>query len=104
MAHYIGPYLRLGFDGVAWDNPMVYNAYGAVGHFDAAHHFVRQYNGGLQDPAWDRAQTRALGAFLRLSRAINPRTQFALNASFDCLYAPMATWNLPLRLHRHGSR
>lgn len=97
IQHYIAPYLKLGFTGIGWDNPLVYDPYGAVGHYSIRHHFVRQYRGTLQDGSWVRAQTKALGAFLRRARAIDPKAKFALNTNFDCLYAKMASWAMPLR-------
>jgi Hypothetical glycosyl hydrolase family 15 len=97
MDHYIAPYLKQGFDGIGWDNPIAYDPYSAVGHFDTHHRFIRQYSGSTQDMAWARAQVRALGVFLRRARAIDPKVQFAQNTNFDCEYAPMATWLLPSR-------
>jgi Hypothetical glycosyl hydrolase family 15 len=96
MDHYIASHLKQGFDGIAWDDPTVYDPYGAVGHFDTHHRFIRQYDGSLQDPGWANAQVRALADFLGRAQAIDPKVQFALATPVDCLYAPMASWLLPL--------
>jgi Hypothetical glycosyl hydrolase family 15 len=95
--HYVKPSLGLGFNGIAWDNPLVDNTYGAVGHFDSHHHFMRQFTGNMSDVRWAKAQVRALGAFLRLSRAVDPGAQFAFNANFDCTYVRESLWLLLLR-------
>lgn len=97
MANYITPYLKNGFTGIDWDNPMVYNAYSSAGHYDLQHHFVRQYNGGLEDIHYARAQIQALGDFLERARTVTPKAQFDLAAPIDCEYAPMTSWLLPLR-------
>ena len=98
VAHYIVPALKQGFDGIAWDSQFVYNPYGAVGHFDyyRPHHFIRMYSGKAVDSRWAHAQANALGQFLQRARARAPKVKFALNLSFDCEYAPIATWALPL--------
>jgi Hypothetical glycosyl hydrolase family 15 len=97
MVHYIAPYLKAGFDGIAWDHTIAYNPYGAAGHFDPRHRFIRQYSGSTADMRWDRAQTRALGDLLQRARSIDPKVQFAQVAPFDCYYLPTAMLFLPLR-------
>jgi hypothetical protein len=94
MKHYVGPPLKEGFDGIAWDGPLAFDPYGAAGHFDARHHFVHQYAGTYQDPKWAAAQAQALGTFLRLSRAINPHVEFALDQFLDCTFQE-SLWVLP---------
>jgi len=97
IAHYIGPYLNEGFDGIAWDNPLVYNAYGAAGHVDSHHRFVRQFSGSYLQMSWDEAQSQALGSLLHQARAVDSKASFSLNANFDCKYAPIAAWLAPMR-------
>lgn len=102
--NFIGPALKSGYDGVAWDNPVVENPYHAVGHFDRDHHFVRQFSGVYTrtavDTKWAQAQSKAFGEILGRVRALYPRAQFSLNASMDCLYVPSKLWALPLRYVR----
>jgi hypothetical protein len=98
VTHYIAPYLKQGFDGIAWDSNLILDPYSAVGHFDwrPPHHFIRLYSGKPVDSRWAHAQARALAQLLQRAKAVDRNAKFALNTSFDCLYAPMADWQLTL--------
>ncbi|HEV3312949.1 MAG TPA: hypothetical protein VG815_20760 [Chloroflexota bacterium] len=97
MKHYIAPYLKSGFNGIAWDDSLSSQGYRAVGHFDTHHRFVRMYSGPAAAETWDAAQTRALGDFLRQARALEPAAQFGLNSPMECNYTPPAIWIMPMK-------
>jgi hypothetical protein len=96
-AHYVLPYLKLGYDGIAWNAPIAYDLYRAAGHFNARHRFIRQYSGSVIDPRWGNAQARAVGDLLRRVRATEPRGEFTVGASVDCAYAPTSVWRNLIR-------
>jgi len=94
---YVQPALLRGFTGIAWDNPVAFNSYSAVGYWKNATTFVKLYSGLPSDPAWVAAQAGALSGFLKLARTVDPTAQFALNVSLDCEYANISTWEEPLK-------
>jgi hypothetical protein len=81
-----------GFQGVSWDNGIVYNESHAVGHFDANGQWVQQYTGVSYDVAYANAQTAAFAAVTGAIKALYPNASDTLNQPFSC----DSIWSLPL--------
>ncbi len=84
--------LASGFQGISWDNGVVYNEGHAVGHYDANGQWIQQYSGAAFDPAYADAQTTAFAAVTNAIKSRHPNTSDTLNQPFSC----DSTWSLPL--------
>lgn len=76
--------LARGFEGVSWDDTVVYNKDGAAGHYDTHRRWVQQYEGRLIDPVYGAAQAAAFAAVIAAVRAVDPNTSTTLNQRFKC--------------------
>jgi hypothetical protein len=94
---YIAPALRAGFDGVSWDHSTPYNSYGAAGHFNARHRFVRQFTGYTEDPGYAKAEANALNKFLQMARAVKASAAFTTTVFDSCTERHTASWYAPLK-------
>lgn len=79
----VGPALRAGYQGMAFDNVDLDNDDGRCGHFTRSGSWVKQYSGNYADPRYARdvlAWARSTYAYVH---AFSPRATMAINFSYQ---------------------
>ncbi len=76
--------LASGFEGISWDNGVVWNQAAACGHFDAGNNWVHQYSGALQDSTWAQAQSQAFGTVVAGIKRQYPNATSTVNQRYKC--------------------
>lgn len=84
--------LASGFDGISWDNGVVYNVGHAVGHYDAVGQWIQLYSSAETDSTYAHAQVAAYAAVTSAINSAYPNATETLNQPFHC----DAVWSLPL--------
>ncbi len=84
--------LARGFGGISWDNGIVYNLGGAVGHYGAGGQWIQLYSGAGTDSTYAHAQVAAYAAVTRANKSAHANATETLNQPFHC----DALWSLPL--------
>ncbi len=79
----IEPRLAEGYAGIAFDNLELSNGYSRCGHFDASHHWVQQYTGGRDDPAYTEAVLAWAAATETRIHAYSATATMSINYSYE---------------------